>query len=133
MEFRYDFGDKLDLSLFKKQGAYYIGIRREVTYNLYLPGYKMRVEIARPDDSNGHMVTVYFYEIKRDSDGEITNEKIIIPLIDTRFKELRDIQDVFVIDHYKAHFDSNSAAMTIEKICKLLKVIHKINNLKAFL
>jgi len=93
----------------------------------------MRVEIARPDDSNGHMVTVYFYEIKRDSDGEITNEKIIIPLIDTRFKELRDIQDVFVIDHYKAHFDSNSAAMTIEKICKLLKVIHKINNLKAFL
>lgn len=134
MEFRYDFlGDKLDLSKFSKQAAYYIGYDRRTVFNLYLRNYKMRVEAARLLDSNAHLVTVYFYEVKRDVDGEIQSEKVIIPMTDTRFKELRDIKELWKIDHYKAHFDSNSASASVEKINKILKIIFKINNLKAFL
>ena len=134
MEFRYDFlGDKLDLSKFSKQAAYYIGYDRRTVFNLYLPNYKMRVEAARLADSNAHLVTIYFYELKRDEGGEITSEKVIVPMIDLRFKELRDIKELWKIDHYKAHFDSNNTASSVEKINKILKIIFKINNLKAFL
>lgn len=136
MEFRYDFGQKLDLSKFLKQGPYYIGLMREVTYSLYVADFIMRVEIARPANHNAHMVTIYFYEIKRDEDGEIISSEMIIPYHDLRFEGLLDIQEkqgLWSIDQYKAHFDSNSAVQTVEKICKILKFIHKINNLKAFL
>lgn len=133
MLFRYDFGEKLDLTKFIKQATHYIGTMRELAYDLYLSDYKMRVEVVTPDNSNSHTVTIFFYEIGRDPDGELVGEKIIIPLIDTRFKELRDIKDVFKIDNYKAHFDSNSAQFTVEKICKILKILYKINNLKVFL
>jgi hypothetical protein len=133
MLFRYDFGEKLDLSRFKKQAPHYISNMREVTYNLFMPDYKMVVEVATPDNSTGHIVSLSLFEIKRDGEGEITEEKVIVPLIDTRFREIQSIKDIFKIDHYKAHFDSNNAIDTVEKICKLLKLIHKINNLKVFL
>lgn len=133
MKFRYDFGEKLDLSLFTKQATHYIGSMRELTYELFLPDYKMEVQIVTPDNCTGHTVSLSIYDIERDSDGDLTEEQVIIPLIDTRFKENKDIKEVFVIDHYKANFDSNNAADTTGKICKLLKLIHKINHLKAFL
>ena len=133
MLFRYDFAEKLDLSRFKKQASHYISTMREVTYNLFMPDYKMVVEIATPDNSTGHTISLTLYEIEKDKDGDIINERVIIPLIDTRFREISYIKDIFKIDHYKAHFDSNSSTDTVEKICKLLKLIHKINNLKCFL
>lgn len=134
MNFRYDFvGDKLDLTRYTKQATAYIGAMREVDYTIYFKHYKMRVEIARCADSTNHTVTLYFFEIKRDENGEITDEKVIIPLIDTRFKESQCIKDLWRIDHYKAHFDSASAAATVEKTNKVIKLIYKIENLKAFL
>lgn len=105
---------------------------REVTYDLYTSHYKMRVEIVRPDKSTTHLVTIFIFELERDKDNELVSEVIVIPLIDMRFKEFQEIKDTFQIDNYKAHFDSNSVEMTVDKICRILKIIHKINNLKAF-
>jgi len=134
MQFRYDFvGDKLDLSRYTKQAVAYIGAMREVDYSIYFKHYKMRVEIARLANSSEHAVTVYFFEITRDDAGEITGEKVIIPLIDTRFRESNIIKDLWKIDHYKAHFDSSSSAITVERINQVIKLIYKIENLKAFL
>jgi hypothetical protein len=133
MLFRYDFGKKLDLSRFKKQAPHYILNMREVTYDLFMPDYKMIVEIATPDNCTGHTGSLSLYDIIRDDDGDIVSEHVIVPLIDTRFREIQSIKDIFKIDHYKAHFDSNNATDTVEKICNLLKLIHKINNLKVFL
>ena len=133
MLYRYDFSEKLDLSRFKKQAPHYISNMREVTYDLFMPDYKMVVEVATPDGCVGHTVSLSIYDIDRDEDGDIIRERVIVPLIDTRFREIQPIKDIFKIDHYKAHFDSNSSVDTVEKITKLLKLLHKINNLKVFL
>ncbi len=132
MLYRYDFNEKLDLSRFRKQAAFYIGKMRELAYDLYLPNYKMRVEIARIDDSSSHISTIYFYQLERDGDGELVNERIVIPLTDMRFKDLTIVKELFTTDNYKAHYQSSSVESTVDKICAILKIIHKINNLKAF-
>jgi hypothetical protein len=134
MRYRYDFvGDKLDLPKFQKQAAYYIGHMREVNYEIFLKNYKLLVEIATPDNCTGHIVTLSMHDLKRDSDGDISSEKVIIPLIDTRFKESKIIKEFFVIDNYKAHFESNNVSLTVDKISQLIKLLFKINSLKAFL
>jgi hypothetical protein len=133
MEYRLDIGEKLDLTRFRKHASVYIGQMRELTYNLHLPDYKVVAEIVTPDNCNGHMVTLFFFDIEKDEDGNIVNEKVVIPLTDTRFKEIKEIQNLFTIDHYKTHFDSNSAINTVDKICRLVKLVHKINHLKVFL
>ncbi len=134
MNFRYDFvGDKLDLTRYTKQATAYIGAMREVSYDIYFEHYKLHVEIARLAHSNAHTATIYFYEVTRDESGEIGEKVIITPLSDTRFKECQAIKDLWKNDHYKAYFDSNNAAATVEKINKVIKLIYKIENLKAFL
>lgn len=133
MLFRYDFGEKLDLTKFHKQAMHYIGTMRELTYELVLPDYKIHVEIVTLDNSNCHAVSLQFSDIFRDSDKEITGDKIVIPLIDTRFKESKIIQELFTIDNYKAYFDSNSTLDTVDKLSKVIKLVHKINHLKCFL
>lgn len=133
MLFSYDFGHKLDLTKFKKQAPHYIANMREVNYNLFLQDYKVVVEIATPDVCNGHIVSVHFSSLKRDQDGDIIDETIIVPLLDTRFKEIQYIKDIFKINSYKAYFDSNSVVDTVDKICMLLRLVYKINNLKAFI
>lgn len=132
MLYRYDFHQKLDLVRFKKQAIFYIGKMTEVIYHFYTLHYKMHVEIVRSDESTSYFVTISILELERDEDNELVSEVIIIPLIDMRFKEFQEIKDTFQIDNYKAHFDSNSVEMTVDKICRILKIIHKINNLKAF-
>lgn len=133
MLYRYDIDDKLDLSKFKKQAPVYIGKMRELTYEFFLKDYKMVAEIATPDGYSAHTVSLYFFDIKKDKDGDVVSEKVVIPLIDTRFKEMQFIKDLFTIDNYKAYFDSNSVEKTTNTLSMLLRLIHKINNLKAFL
>lgn len=133
MLFRYDFGQKLDLSRFEKQAPHYIGTMQELTYHLVVGAYQITAEIATPDGSNSHHVTLWFSEITRDQDGEIINTKIIIPLSDDRFQELSLIKELFNIDNYKAFITSNDAKSTSETLCRLVKLLHKINGLLVFL
>lgn len=133
MEFRYDFGEKLDLTRFKKQAPYYIGQMRELTYNCYLADYKVVAEISTPDGSTTHRVSYYFMELTRNPDGTIQDQRAVLPRSDTRFREIKVIQSIFPIDGYKAYFDSNSAQNTVDKLCDLITLVHKINHLKAFI
>jgi hypothetical protein len=133
MQFRIEITEKLDLSKFRKQAAYYTGQMRELSYHFYLPDYKVIVELSTPDDSNYHLAMMWIVEIFRDQDKEIIREQVVIPLLDTRFKESKDIQSLFPNDHYKTIFQSNNVKDTIDKICQLVKLTHKINGLKIFL
>jgi hypothetical protein len=126
-------GEKLDLSKFRKQATHYIDLMREITYHVYLPNYKVIVEIVLAEKTTKHLVTMWIVEIFLDQDKEIKNEKVILPLNDMRFKENKDIQSIFEMDNYKAYFNSSSAADTTDKICRIVKLVHKINHLKAFL
>lgn len=136
MEFRYDFGEKLDLTRFRKQARHYIGRMREIVYNCYLADYKVVAEIATLDDrasTSRHRVTAYFMEVIRNPDGTIQDQKAILPLTDTRFREIKIIQDIFPADGYKTFFDSNDPQEIVDKLCNLISLVHKINHLKAFI
>ena|SRR6266404_3603028 len=135
MLFRYDLGQKPDLSKFRKQAMHYIGTMRELSYDLTIPDFRVRVNIATPDDANAHNVSIEIHDIHRDkaSSNEIIGSKTVIPMIDTRFNEIKLIQEMFPRDHYVASFVSNSAQETVNRICQLMKLVSKINGLRAFI
>lgn len=136
MEFRYDFASKtraLDLTRFKRQAPQHINSIAKLNFLFLLNEFKVVAEVETPLGMTGHTTTIYFFEVIRDKDFDITSEKAVIPLLDTRFKELADIQKIFTIDHYKAHFDSFDAQETVNKLCNLLRILNKINHLKVFL
>lgn len=133
MQIRIEISEKLDLSKFRKQAAHYLGQMRELSYHFYLPDYRVIVESVSPDDNTAHLVTLWIEEIKRSADYEITTCKTVVPAIDVRFKESKIIQELFPNDHYKSSFQSNNTSDTVNKICQVVKLVFKINNLKAFL
>jgi hypothetical protein len=131
MLFRYDFGKKPDLSKFRKQAEHYIGSMRQLSYDLYLPDFHIRIDITTPDDSNAHICTINVIDIFRDK-GEIIREQVVIPMSDVRFNEIELIKQMFPVDHYTATFTSNSVQDTVDKVCRLVKLVSKINGLLAF-
>jgi len=141
MLFTYVFGEKLDLSRFRKQAINYISTMRDLSYHLYLPNYKISLEISTPDNQNGHLMAATLFHIKRDEDKEITQTTTIFPVIDSRFQEIKAIQDLWNPLGYgasysnpsRASFTSNNVVELVEKICIILKIVHKIDSLKAFL
>lgn len=135
MLFSIRIGEKLDLVKFAKQANHYIATMDEIIYNIYLPDYKIVAEIvAGANGSTQHLLTMWIAELLRDQDKEIERESIIVPFVDTRFKESKIIQSLFTGVHgYRAIVQSSSVAETVENICLIIKMVHKINHLKAFL
>ena len=134
MLFTYYFlAETLDLSKFRKQANHYTAVMREITYHLYLPDYMITAEIVRSDDDNSHGVSLWLSEIVRDEENEIENNQTIFPLNDNRFKDIKLIEDIFPIDHYKAIFTTNRISTTIEEICELTKLMFKINKFRTFI
>lgn len=133
MIIRYDFGEKLDLTRLEKQLPFHIGSMRELTYHFVLQKYRIETDIVKTDDSNDLLVGISLSEIWRDEDGEIKKTQIIIPLSDSRFQEMEIIKKIFVIDHYKAHFQSSDKKFIVDTLVLLIKLVHKINGLMVFL
>lgn len=134
MLFHYYFlGDKLDLTKFRKQAIHYMERLRQIQYGLFLPRYKVSVEIDGVDNSTEHMATITLADIVRDEDKNIINILTVYPLLDTRFKESKDIKSIFDINSYRGTFTSASVVHTVDKICSLIKYLYKIENLKVFL
>ena len=134
MLFRYDFGKKLDVTKFRAQSQHYIAQMRQVEYNLFLQNYKIIVSISTPDDCTAHLVSMSMYHIIRDEAGEIIKSEKLFPSNDLRFKEFKIIKEIWKNPNYSlGNWDSGSVSNTTEKIISLLKIAHKIDNLKAFL
>lgn len=152
MIFRYDFGSNLDLSKFKKQFKHYLEKITNIDYHLFFNEYKLIIEIKKIDESmldqinqlsqsekfckplpnNLHMTSISIYDLTRDQDGEIIKSDFIIPLNDIRFKELKQIVEIFPFDHYKGFFNSFCFENTTDKISKIINILLKINKLKLF-
>jgi len=133
MNFRFDFGEKLDFSRFKRQAPHYISLAKPLDYHFYLPHYKMSAEIRSSENNSGHVVLIRFWEIFKDKDGEIIDQRMIYPLNDTRFQEIGDIKSLFGPNKHEAEFESFNSVNTVERICFLIKILSKINNLKVFI
>jgi len=133
MKLRYDFGEKLDLSKFKKQAPHYIAQMRELNLEFYIADFRFSSEISTPDRQTAHLVSLSLEDIEKDEFGNLISSKTIYPLQDTRFKEISDIQVLFQNNTYKSHFQSHSVDDTVNRLCLIIKLLHKINNLKVFL
>ena len=133
MLFRYEFAEKLDLSIFRKQAIAYISNFQELSYHLVFPDYRIEVEIVSSENSTAHLAAMHIAEIEKDADGNVIRAEAIFPRSDLRFKEIKVINEAFPLDHYKTTIESHNVSQTVETICQLAKIVHKINNLKAFL
>jgi hypothetical protein len=139
MLFTYVFGDKLDLSRFRKQAINYISTIPDVQYHLYLSTYKIHLEISTPHTKSGHITTISIFRLKRNENKEIIRSELIHPLIDSLFQEIKAIQDIWspilgtnYVPGSRTTFTSNSVTESVEKICIILKIVSKVDNLKAF-
>jgi hypothetical protein len=133
MLFTIHIGDKLDLTKFRKQAEHYIATMSEVVFDMVLPHYRVRVEIAGMENTTKHTVTMWISSLERDQDQEIIQEWAIFPLSDVRFKDSQLIQELFEPGHhYKSFRDSSSVAQTVDKMCHIIKMVHKIQSLQAF-
>ena len=132
MQFRYDFGEKLDLSKLKKQAANYINISSKIEYQFYTKDFKIIFNIK--PDSGLILTTVSVYSLLRDADNEVLHYQNIYFHNDSRFNSFPEIINLFgMYSMDSAQFISKSSEEIIDKMCMLIKVMHKINHLKVFL
>ena len=140
MLFRYDFDNKLDLSRFKKQAAHYIRSMPEITYHLVVNDYKMVFDIRKTkvtSDSaeaadHNFVTALQIFDLKRDSDHEISESKIVFPMNDPRFQEMEDFIKIFPVDKATGEYLTKNADELIEKMSDFMKMLNKLNRLKAF-
>lgn len=135
MQFRYDFvGGKLDLSRFKKQvNQNLIQYDEKIEYYFYVLGYKIQAYVEREEGSTNYIIDFAIMELQRDHDGEVEAYLAIRVTDDLRFKEFPEL-----IKHYtsfapQGYIVSNSVDEIVNILSTLIKIIYKINNLKAFL
>lgn len=132
MIFRYDFGEKLDLSKFVKQASFYIKKYPDTEYHLFTKDFKILFS-TEPFSGPNIFVRITVFSIIRDSDGEISNLERIFLIGDSRFESFNLIPTLFNPYMSEATFQSDSIKDIISKVSELIKIIHKINYLKAFL
>jgi hypothetical protein len=135
MQFRYDFvGDKLDLSRFKKQVTQnLIRYEEKLEYYFYVLGYKIQAYVARDDGSTNYIIDFAILELQRDCDGEVKSYSAIQVPNDLRFKEFPDLIKHYTSSAPQGYIVSNSVDEIVDTLSTLIKIIYKINNLKAFL
>lgn len=128
MNFRYDFGEKLDLSKFQKQATHYA--KNQSEYILVMSHFMIWVKFFQVQ-----RVSIATYDIIKDPDGNIIQKQAIYLGSDDRFQGFKDVQFFtrncppgFEFEVRFAEYDK-----IIEQICGLIKIFHKINGLKAFL
>lgn len=133
MLFRYDFvGDKLDLSLFKKQVKRHLIQYESIDYSFYVSGYKIQANINIFENSTNYIVSFSIMELLRDDDGEVSSFYFIRVTDDLRFKEFPDLTKYYSTTS-QSHFKSSSVDEIVSILSNFITIIYKINNLKAFL
>ena len=132
MQIRYDVGEKLDLPRMRKQLSRLIGTMPEITFEIYIIGFRVEINIVKCEESSLQDVRLKILNIKS-LGGVIQSSVLITPSLDNRFSELKVIKELFPPGEYAANFQSSSKEEIIDKICPVIKTVHKINNLKVFL
>jgi hypothetical protein len=125
--------DKSDLTKFRQHALRYISRIQEVSYQIHLPDFRVQVNLACMDGFNSNVGELWMEDLKRNQENDIITCTVIVPSTDTRLKDFSDIQAWFPADSVKHYICSNSVEETVDKICTVIKILSKINHLKAFL
>lgn len=135
MKFRYDFGQKIDLTRFRKQSLHYIKAHSENNWEFYISSYRVFFT-SQHYGNNVYQFGLELQELKKDEDGNISESINVRPMQNTKFKEAKCFL-IFYDPSNKYEVVSSIVSPDIEYIIDslidLLKYISKIENLKAFL
>jgi hypothetical protein len=131
MLFRYDFGIKLDLSRFRKSAAHYIASYPENRFEIFINHFLVEFS-TEPWAPSDHFVRLRTFDITKDADGIVIKKLALNLLTDSRFNSFPELQKLYSIHSLEANFRSVSAEVTVDKICKVITLLHKISNLRAF-
>lgn len=131
MLFRYDFNSDLDLSKFVKQTPYYIQNNSNIEYDLFVHDYKLSLKVSKSDDLK-YMAKIEIYSLIRDEMNQITSSEKIIPSLDVRFASLKQINQFFQPNECTGILYSDSSQSMTDVFCKIIKVLIKLNMLRAF-
>lgn len=143
MLFRYDIGEKLDLSRFTKQATHSINTIPDNLFEFHMHDFVVEVRVYQDTipciNSKGFLyvtarrVTVKIFDVKR-IDSCITQKKEVYVMNDDRFSLFPEIRAMFYKDIQAASVvPMEDVPKIAESVCTLLTGIHKLGKLKAFL
>ncbi len=125
MIFHIEFDDKIDLSTFRSMFFELYG-KDVSTYNLLIDDIALRVEVIPLPPFPAALTRIGLFERIIST----APQPQIHPCQDVRFRNLSIIQESFLGLDWCNSYDPDKAFSTIEG---LLKTVHKVNKLKAFL
>lgn len=132
IELRYDLGEKLDLSGFAKQAEHYIDCWYEIFYHIYTKDFLIEVHIRPKEFNRPHIIDFSVYKISRDNSNCVTKKDLLFPLDDSRFSNIDIIRELYSNYNDQGQIISTNVFDIVAKLCYFIRVIHKINHLKAF-
>lgn len=137
MIFRYDFGKTFELTNFKKHSVHYMNHMPSVSFHLFLNNYKLIFDVNKDlENKNYYNIDAYIFELSFDSDGAVTNGRAIVPMLDTRFKEIKEISSLYLDENeniIKGEFTDTVTQSITDRMCRILKIMHKFDKLKVFI
>ena len=134
MDLRFDFNDKIDYNKLKSQNVHHTKINVQLNTTVYLPNYRIIFMGTHPmDGSNSYTLSISFQDIRKDQNAVLIKADNIFPMNDSRFKEMKLIKELFLEHTHTAIYYSANLAEITNTIVELVKILHKIDHLKAFL
>jgi len=139
MIFRYDFGEVLDLSRFRKQAAHYINNKDAVLFEIYMRDFKITLKTA-PDfefKSNNSKISfassiegiIRIFSLKR-INGEIVSIYPLSVTKDNRFALFPDVRSMF--DNMEVRLIEEESEKIVDSMCKVITATHRIRRLELF-
>lgn len=132
MKFDLDLSSGEDLEYFKT--LFLRNVRTDqIIYYFHADNIQVRISV---DGLSGYqLINISFLDcIKEANTTSITQ---FCPLADSRYKNFEVIQDFWYYDPHKAWGTYSHAPeeveLALEKVAEVLRVVYKVNNLKAFL
>lgn len=135
MNFRYDFGQKIDLTKFRKQALHYIKASSENSWEFYISDYRICFTSVRIANES-YTFQLEIQELKRDGDGNISDRINVRPMTNTKFMDAQCFH-VFFDPNNKyqitSSIDSSDVEFIVDSLITAIKYLFKIEKLKVFL
>jgi hypothetical protein len=132
MKFDLQLHSNEDLEYFKVLFLRNIG-DEQTLYHFHADNMQVRIQVSGL--SGYQLVSVGFFDCIKE--GATTSINQFCPLADSRYKNYDVIQDFWYYDSSKAWGSFSHAPeeveWALEKVADILRIVYKVNNLKAFL
>ena len=129
MRFVFDGTQSIDYHRLINELEPYLSSMRQIVYYIYIPNYLICGEISTVDDDFRNMFSVQIWESPQFG----LKGRSIIPSEDVRLMYVEGFHGFFHPGNSHALCLSVSFSRTVNKLCYLINLLSRINDLKAFL